>query len=446
MYGFPLIIVLAIAGGVIAYVGDRIGMKVGRKRLSVFGLRPKYTSMIVTILTGVMIAGCSIILLSLASDNVRTALFEIREIQESLANATSDLEAKRTEVDELSTQVDRMAAERESLQAEYDSAVAELSRVSEERSVALHELSALQSRLKDSEGRLNQAADRLKRVESDLGSVSAQLDGATADLDNARTEIAALEEEQTVQTERVEALTLTRDTLAKEVASLEKTLTETTERSAELLWEAGQLSMWGKVIFRADEVVLGAVVDCSQPAQAVQEQVNAFLLRVNDVAQARGARSARADGDPFTLSFEEANVLAAFQRIDEASDKVVLRAISPVNTWSGEPLMVSLHVYPDKMIYEKGQVIASASIDGAAGADQVQANILALVQEVNSILISEGMPSDEEGKIGTLLSVSEFSNAIVAVINSRALRTVKAVAGTDIWRAGASASIKLTSE
>lgn len=446
MYGFPLIIVLAIAGGVIAYVGDRIGMKVGRKRLSMFGLRPKYTSMIVTILTGVMIAGCSIILLSLASDNVRTALFEIKEIQDSLATATSDLETKRAEVDELSTQVDKMAVEREALQSEYDRAVAELSRVSEERSLALDELSMLQSRLKDSEGRLKQASGRLQQVESSLGSVSTQLEDASAELDNARAEIAALEEEQRVQTQRVEALTQTRDTLAKEVATLENTLTETTQRSAELLWEAGQLSMWGKVIFRADEVVLGAIIDCSQPAQAVQEQVNAFLLRVNDVAQRRGARSPRDDGDPFTLSFEEANVLAAFQRIDEASDRVVLRAISPVNTWSGEPLMVSLHVYPDKKIYSAGQVIASASIDGAAGADHVQANLLALVQEVNSILIAEGMPSDEEGKIGTLLSVSEFSNAIVAVINSRAVKTVKAVAGTDIWRASTSASIKLIAE
>ena len=76
----------------------------------------------------------------------------------------------------------------------------------------------------------------------------------------------------------------------------------------------------------------------------------------------------------------------------------------------------------------------------------VQAGILSLVQEVNSILIAEGMPSDEEGKIGTLLSVSEFANAIIEVINSRSVRTVKAVAGADIWRASASPSIRLIVE
>ena len=125
---------------------------------------------------------------------------------------------------------------------------------------------------------------------------------------------------------------------------------------------------------------------------------------------------------------------------------MVLRAISPVNTWSGEPLTVSLHVYPDELIRREGEVIASARVDGAGGADMVQAGILSLVQEVNSILIAEGMPSDEEGKIGTLLSVSEFANAIIEVINSRSVRTVKAVAGADIWRASASPSIRLIVE
>jgi predicted nucleic acid-binding Zn-ribbon protein len=446
LYGFALIVGLAIAGGVIAYIGDRIGMKVGRHRLSIFGLRPKYTSMIITILTGVMIAGCSIVLLSLASDYVRIALFEIDEIQESLAAARSDLDSKRAEVEDLSTQVELMGKERAALQAEFDLAVAELARVTEEREAALEELAMLQSKLEDSESQLLIASARLEETEAGLKMVSAQLEQARADVQRAQREIASLEEERKVQTEQLRTLTETRDMLASEVAALERALAETTQRSAELLWEAGQLSMWGTVIFRADEVVLGSVIDCSQPAQVVQEQVNDFLLRVNDVARRRGARSSRDDNDPFVLSFEEANVLAAFQKIDEASGKVVLRAISPVNTWSGEPLTVSLHVYPDELIRREGEVIASARVDGAGGADMVQAGILSLVQEVNSILIAEGMPSDEEGKIGTLLSVSEFANAIIEVINSRSVRTVKAVAGADIWRASASPSIRLIVE
>ncbi|NLY29803.1 MAG: DUF3084 domain-containing protein, partial [Firmicutes bacterium] len=36
MYGVTLIVVLGLVGGAIAYIGDRIGMKVGRSRLSLF--------------------------------------------------------------------------------------------------------------------------------------------------------------------------------------------------------------------------------------------------------------------------------------------------------------------------------------------------------------------------------------------------------------------------
>ena len=80
MGGVVLIIVLTIAGGIIAYAGDRIGMKVGRKRLSIFGLRPKYTSMVITIITGVVIAAYSPRAIT-CLENVRIALFEIRELR-----------------------------------------------------------------------------------------------------------------------------------------------------------------------------------------------------------------------------------------------------------------------------------------------------------------------------------------------------------------------------
>ncbi|NLM95576.1 MAG: DUF3084 domain-containing protein, partial [Firmicutes bacterium] len=83
MYGMMLIMILAITGGVIAYLGDRIGMKVGRKRLTLFGLRPKHTSILITILTGVFIATATLVVLTFVSEDVRTALFHMKEIQEA---------------------------------------------------------------------------------------------------------------------------------------------------------------------------------------------------------------------------------------------------------------------------------------------------------------------------------------------------------------------------
>ena len=55
MDGILLITVLVIAGGAIAFIGDRLGTKIGKKRLSIFGLRPRHTSIVITIFTGVVI-------------------------------------------------------------------------------------------------------------------------------------------------------------------------------------------------------------------------------------------------------------------------------------------------------------------------------------------------------------------------------------------------------
>ncbi|HWR10033.1 DUF3084 domain-containing protein [Sporomusa sp.] len=55
MFGLVLIAILGVMGGAIAYIGDKIGTKVGKKKLSLFGLRPKYTSIIVAVTTGILI-------------------------------------------------------------------------------------------------------------------------------------------------------------------------------------------------------------------------------------------------------------------------------------------------------------------------------------------------------------------------------------------------------
>ena len=82
---------LVVLGGLIAFIGDRIGMKIGKKRLSIFGLRPKYTSILITIITGIVVAGTSVLVMSIVSQDVRTALFRMHEIQATLASTQEQL-------------------------------------------------------------------------------------------------------------------------------------------------------------------------------------------------------------------------------------------------------------------------------------------------------------------------------------------------------------------
>lgn len=88
--------VMALAGTV-AYVGDRVGHQVGRKRLSLFGIRPRYTSTIVAIATGMVIALVVTLVAIFASQQVKTAFFKLNSINQQIAELQSrqrDLETK----------------------------------------------------------------------------------------------------------------------------------------------------------------------------------------------------------------------------------------------------------------------------------------------------------------------------------------------------------------
>src|SRR5690606_30025376 len=98
VHGFRLILMLVFIGGLIAYLGDKVGMRIGRRRLTLFGLRPKHTSTLVTITTGILIAAASVTVLSIASEDVRTALFRMQELQQALVTTRAQYE---TVLDEL---------------------------------------------------------------------------------------------------------------------------------------------------------------------------------------------------------------------------------------------------------------------------------------------------------------------------------------------------------
>jgi hypothetical protein len=80
--GILLIAGIAMIAGSIAYVGDRVGHQVGRRRLSLFGLRPKYTSTIVAVATGMLIALAVTLTALAASEYARAAFFNLGRLND----------------------------------------------------------------------------------------------------------------------------------------------------------------------------------------------------------------------------------------------------------------------------------------------------------------------------------------------------------------------------
>ena len=109
MYGAALIISVIFMGGLTAYLGDRIGLKVGKNRLSLWGLRPKYSSIIITILTGVLIALLAGGLMMAASQRARIALFRLDEILTEIKLAQAELSYLRADKARLEQEAENLA-------------------------------------------------------------------------------------------------------------------------------------------------------------------------------------------------------------------------------------------------------------------------------------------------------------------------------------------------
>ena len=82
--GSGLVLFIVLLAGGIAYIGDRVGHQVGRRRLTLFGLRPRYTSTIVAVSTGMLIALTVVLVAIFASEYVKTAFFRLGEVNNRL--------------------------------------------------------------------------------------------------------------------------------------------------------------------------------------------------------------------------------------------------------------------------------------------------------------------------------------------------------------------------
>lgn len=150
MVGIRLIIIMAIVGGFIAYLADKMGSKIGKKKMSIFGLRPKHTSILLTVTSGTIIAVLTIGVMAVSSQSARTALFGMDKLQRELKllNAEKEgaimaLDAAKGRVEEQNKKISELDAKMQDSMRENDAMEAKLAEVNSMYSKAQEELNAL---------------------------------------------------------------------------------------------------------------------------------------------------------------------------------------------------------------------------------------------------------------------------------------------------------------
>jgi uncharacterized protein (DUF3084 family) len=204
--GWLLILALLVLGGVLSTLGDRLGSRVGKARLTIFNLRPRNTAVVITALTGSLISAVSLGLMLLVSQRLRVGLFELDQIQERLRQSRGALDSTRSTLQKSQAGLARAEQERRKAVTSRDRAEADLKRARQALGTAETRVATLRSELKplqQQRRRLEQERERLSReveardaeirsTEAELSSVRARIAAAEAELRNLESNVIAL--------------------------------------------------------------------------------------------------------------------------------------------------------------------------------------------------------------------------------------------------------------
>ncbi|HEY9886955.1 MAG TPA: DUF3084 domain-containing protein, partial [Candidatus Obscuribacterales bacterium] len=358
--GYVLVLAVLILGGVIATLGDRIGMRVGKARLSLFRLRPRQTATLVSILTGSVISASTLALLFGVSQQLRTGVFELERIQSDLAQAETDLSAARSQKADIEEELITSRGRQQQAQREL-----------RDINQFLQEAVERQRRTQTD---LQRSQEQLETLRSQLGGVSqraAQLQQEIQRLDAERT--ALLRQQETVQGQIAE-----RDQSIAErdraIAQREQRLRELQSQQAVLQRDVAALERQYEGLFRGS-----VAVGRNQPIVSV-------LMRVRDREEARRAvdqllREANREAiqqiapgisrDQQVLLISQEDVQRLVNRISNGQPHVV-RILSEANYIIGEPCVVAggdpcVQVFVDaainEIIYQPNDRLASVTVD-----------------------------------------------------------------------------------
>ena len=182
MSGWLLILALLILGGVLSTLGDRLGSRVGKARLSLFNLRPRRTAVLITVLTGSLISALSLGLLLLVSRQLRVGLFELDALQAKLRDSRAALDAAETERREARSATERIEAELIStrqrsatLRRELEPLQQQKRQLEQERNRLTADIQARDVDIQRTEAELRSVRDRIKAGEKELTSLEQDL-------------------------------------------------------------------------------------------------------------------------------------------------------------------------------------------------------------------------------------------------------------------------------
>lgn len=421
------VLVLAFLSGLAAFLGDRIGTHIGKRRISVFGMRPRHTAAVLAALFGFVVTLVGVATLFILSDNVRyfiergsQAKAQFTQVQSELDGAKSGLADARAELDKRSQELKtttQQLAEAEKRRAELQTAQGQLQasaralradaqRLRQEASQLRASAAQARSGLTRTQGLLATANKSLADTRANIGALEAQL----KTLETQRDQLTANNTQFQSENEAIQSrnLELTNDLARRqeEVEALNKSIEGLQAAVKEL--EAAQIRLLQSEAPRVLPLILNLGDELARvptPARLNAAEARQILLagldRAEDFALSRGAQPPR--GQAAAVSFvdipAQGRTIPAAEQISRTvqglsgrQEEQVFIISALVNIFRGEGVPIVVRILPNPVVYRAGEVIAETRIDGRLNDSEIADAVSAFVsRELRAAAIERGM-------------------------------------------------------
>lgn len=430
--GYVLILAVLLLGGGIATLGDRIGMRVGKARLSLFNLRPRQTATLVSIATGSVISASTLGILFGVSSQLRTGVFELGKIQNDLTSAQTQLSQALAAQDKVKADLTAAANERQRALARLGKINQSLRRAVDQQALTQQQLRHTRQQLlgvSQEAASLRHATDLLRTQRDRLQQQQAAISAKIARRDQA---IKALDQ---VIAARDQAI-LDRERRLRELESQQALLEE---RVAEMQSQYEGLFR-GNIALGRNQVLLSGLVRVENRQQAT-EIIDRFLFEANRRAVQAIAPGRPPDQQVILISRQEVQRL--IERLMNGQEYVV-RLLSAANYVTGETCVIKgrepcIQVFIDatanQQIYSQGQRLATVTLETLPLSDR------SLVESLNLLLASAQFRARQDGIVDDKLEVGDnrtetLLKFLAAVKQSNRPLELQAVTSINTYTAG----------
>jgi uncharacterized protein (DUF3084 family) len=460
---YVLILAILVLGGLIAALGDRIGSKVGKARLTLFNLRPKQTAILITIGTGILISSSTLLILFTLSESLRQGVFELDEILKKRREITKQLESVELEKNIIETEKERMENELDFnkellaktqkqiklIERKSNALTTEVEKIIDEKNKLLEEKKQIEQQTKILEESIQEKDQELNDKDQELNSKEKQIIQQEEILQQQENSLAQLKSRQA----RLESDIKSRD---QQIAQLDQRISESNQilknKENELISLEKQLEFFRKEAETLEQYYQTYQDLRERPITIVKGQILTVTLvqteaKTNIVELIDGILSEANRGVMVILGYGNQSVPQRFIQISKGQveqikqslstpGQYLVRIVSAGNYVQGEEqIRIFADVTPNKKIYEANQTIASINLeDGDLKSNELQ-------EKLDFLISVSQFRARREGILGRIFigdgKITSLVNFIQKLqLSNESIDEVRAVVASESYTSG----------